>query len=134
MGSRFIQFAAAGIIGFVIDASVLYTALAAGVDHFTGRLISFVCAVWVTWQLNRRMAFRDARSRSGWSEWWRYLAAMSGGGIVNYIAYSLCIWRIGTSAFAPLVAVAMGSIVGMTVNFATSKFWVFRQANGKAHL
>lgn len=133
MRTRFIQFAGAGVIGFVIDAGVLYTALMAGADHFTGRLVSFVCAVWVTWQLNRRMAFHDVRGVSAWVEWWRYLAAMSGGGFVNYIAYSVCIWHLPATAFAPLVGVAAGSITGMTVNYATSKFWVFRQPNGQTH-
>lgn len=120
-------FLIAGTIGFLVDAGVLYLALAAGLGYFAGRAVSFLCAVWVTWQLNRRFAFRRSRSESAWREWWRYLVAMSAGGLVNYAAYSATVLLFEGMPLLALVAVATGSIAGMVVNFASAKLWVFRR-------
>ncbi|BCF95373.1 GtrA family protein [Paraburkholderia largidicola] len=119
-------FAVSGIAGFITDAGILYAASAAGLGYFAGRAISFLCAVWVTWQINRRYTFAADRRQSAWSEWLNYLAAMSAGGAVNYAAYTAAIVTLQLSpAVRPLAAVAMGSLAGMIVNYATAKLWVF---------
>jgi putative flippase GtrA len=127
MRRELVRFVIAGVFGFVVDAGVLYIALAAGLGYFAGRAVSFLCAVWATWQINRRYTFVSDRSESTWVEWWRYLAAMSAGGVVNYGAYSAAVLTLKGLPFLPIVAVAAGSLAGMVVNFATAKLWVFRQ-------
>jgi putative flippase GtrA len=127
MRRELLRFVIAGVLGFVVDAGVLYIALAAGLGYFAGRAVSFLCAVWATWQINRRYTFVSDRSESAWVEWWRYLAAMSAGGGVNYGAYSATVLTLKGLPFLPIVAVAAGSLAGMVVNFATAKLWVFRQ-------
>lgn len=121
-----IQFAAAGVLGFLVDTAVLYTALWAGLGYFAGRVVSFLCAVAVTWQCNRRLAFKATRRASAWEEWWHYLAAMAVGGLVNYLAYTAVVLYTPRGATTPLLAVAAGSLAGMLVNFASAKLWVFR--------
>ncbi|WP_411181810.1 GtrA family protein [Paraburkholderia saeva] len=49
----------------------------------TGRLISFMCAAYTTWRINRRFTFSPNPERSALREWSAYLLAMSGGGLVN---------------------------------------------------
>jgi putative flippase GtrA len=127
MRRELVRFVIAGVFGFVVDAGTLYIALAAGLGYFAGRALSFLCAVWATWQINRRYTFISDRSESAWVEWWRYLAAMSAGGVVNYGAYSATVLTLKGLPFLPIVAVAVGSLAGMVVNFATAKLWVFRQ-------
>lgn len=127
MRRELIRFVIAGAVGFLIDAGVLYVALAAGAGYFVGRLISFFCAVWVTWRINRRYTFAGQRATSAWVEWWRYLAAMSVGGAVNYASYSAVVLAFRAHAFLPLLGVAVGSLSGMVVNFASAKWWVFKQ-------
>lgn len=120
------QFAFAGVLGFVVDTAVLYLALALGLGYFAGRAVSFLCAVYATWQVNRRLAFAATRRESAWQEWWHYLAAMALGGIVNYAAYSAVVLLAPANPIKPVVAVAAGSAAGMLVNFISAKFWVFR--------
>lgn len=127
MRGQLVGFLIAGTVGFLVDAGVLYLALAAGLGYFAGRAVSFLCAVWITWQLNRCFAFRRSRRESAWREWWRYLAAMSAGGLVNYGAYSATVLHFERMPLLALVAVAAGSIAGMIVNFASAKLWVFRR-------
>jgi putative flippase GtrA len=122
-----IRFVIAGVVGFVVDAGILYLALAVGLGYFAGRAVSFLCAVWATWQINRRYTFTLGRSESAWVEWWRYLAAMSVGGVVNYGAYSATVLALRGPPFLPIVGVAVGSLAGMVVNFVSAKLWVFKQ-------
>jgi putative flippase GtrA len=100
--------------------------LALGAGYFAGRAVSFVAAVWSTWQINRRFTFVQRSDKSAWVEWWHYLFAMLGGGAVNYAAYSAAVLLLPKSALLPLIAVAIGSLAGMTVNFVSAKLWVFK--------
>jgi putative flippase GtrA len=127
MRQQVLRFVIAGVVGFLVDAGILYLALAVGLGYFAGRAVSFLCAVWATWQINRRYTFTSDRSQSVWVEWWRYLAAMAVGGVVNYCAYSAMVLTLRGLPFLPVVAVAVGSLAGMVVNFATAKLWVFKQ-------
>ncbi|VWC28812.1 hypothetical protein BPS26883_06289 [Burkholderia pseudomultivorans] len=125
------SFAVAGAIGFVVDAGVLYLMLRIGTGPYFGRVISFLCAAFTTWQINRRVTFSRSRGRSAWREWFEYLLAMAVGGICNYAVYVLTIRLLHAGTFAPLIAVAAGSLAGMVINFASAKLWVFRHATSK---
>jgi len=124
---QFLRFGIAGGIGFVVDVTVLYLVMAAGSNFYFGRMISFLCAVWATWQINRNFAFKRPASMSLWQEWWRYLFAMLGGGVVNYLASAVTVQMLPPAPLVPMLGVAVGSIVGMMVNFVSSKLFVFRQ-------
>jgi len=126
---EFIRFAVAGAIGFVVDAGILYLALALGAGYFFGRCLSFLAAVWATWRINRRFTFVVSQDRSQWKEWWQYLFAMLAGGVVNYAAYSAAILSLPKNVMLPLVAVAIGSVAGMTVNFLSAKLWIYKKSH-----
>lgn len=126
MKREMLRFAIAGVIGLVVDACVLYGMLALGAGYFIGRAASFAAAVWSTWQFNRRFTFVQGSNKSAWAEWWHYLLAMVGGGVVNYAVYSAVVLVLPKSALLPLIGVALGSLAGMVVNFVSAKLWVFR--------
>jgi putative flippase GtrA len=122
--TQLLRFAATGVIGLAADVAVLYTALALGCDHYTGRVLSFLAAVLVTWRINRRYTFTPSGSQ--WAEWWRYLGAMSGGALLNLGAYTLVLWLLPAAAWLPALGVAVGSLAGMSVNFLSAKYLVFK--------
>jgi putative flippase GtrA len=130
MPYQFIRFAFAGCVGFLVDAGVLYLMLSLGVNPYVGRILSFFCAAFVTWQINRRITFTQAADKSAWREWHEYLLAMALGGICNYGAYAAALRILPHRTVSPLVAVAVGSIAGMFINFASAKLWVFRGRSG----
>jgi putative flippase GtrA len=127
MRPQLVWFVISGTVGFLVDACGLYLALAIGLGYFAGRAVSFLCAVWVTWKINRRYTFVSDRSGTAWAEWWRYLAAMLVGGVVNYAAYCTAVLTLRDHTFLPIISVAIGAIAGMSVNFVTAKLWVFKQ-------
>ncbi len=127
MVRQFWRFAIAGAIGFLVDAGVLYLALWLGSGYYLGRVISFLCAAFTTWQINRRHAFKAEAGEKLLHEWLRYLLAMLGGGLLNYGVYALLVFSLPPAPWLPLLAVAAGSIAGLAVNFLSAKFWVFRR-------
>ncbi|GJH28212.1 GtrA family protein [Caballeronia novacaledonica] len=133
VGCQFIRFAIAGAVGFIVDAGVLMLGLTLGLGYFAGRAVSFLCAVFATWRINRRFSFPGVAKRSTWAEWWRYLAAASVGGSVNYLAYTAVVINCRPTAWLPTVAVGVGSLAGMVVNFATVKWWVFKHRNKQSN-
>lgn len=125
VGRQLPRFVVAGAIGFVVDAGLLYVALAAGLDYYTGRLLSFCAAVLTTWLINRSWTFEAHGTPPSVAEFARYFSAMALGGAVNYGTYAVIVSSAPRTAWLPLVAVAAGSIAGLGVNFATARNWVF---------
>ncbi len=127
------RFAVAGTVGFVVDAGVLYAALAGGLDYYSGRVASFFAAVVTTWLINRNWTFEVGRRQSKLAEFARYFSAMALGGAVNYAVYALIVATAPRTAWLPLAAVAAGSIAGLGVNFATARQWVFGASAAGGH-
>jgi putative flippase GtrA len=123
---QFARFAVIGAFGFGVDAGVLWLAMAAGTGFHTGRVLSFLTAVSFTWALNRRHSFRPRDGVSRLSEWLRYLIAMLVGGGVNLTASFACYHYFELVRLWPILAVAVGSISGMLVNFFAARQFVFR--------
>ncbi|NHZ60831.1 GtrA family protein [Massilia genomosp. 1] len=126
LGVQLLRFGVAGVAGLLVDLAVLALARGAGLDPYAGRALSFLCAVFATWQINRRYTFHPA-GISLWTEWWRYLLAMSGGGLVNFATYSAIVWCFPTLPYNPYWGVCAGSLAGMTVNFIGARCFVFQR-------
>jgi putative flippase GtrA len=122
-------FALAGIGGLGVDTLVCYAGLALGLPFSLARLISFLCAVYFTWQVNRRWTFAaDTVPPASWMEWWRYLGAMLGGGAVNYLVSAVAVYFLPAWPLTPLLAVAAGSLAGMSLNFISARLLVFKRS------
>ena len=119
-----IRFAIVGALGFLVDASALTLALFLGADFFGGRVISFLCAVSATWYANRTFTFSSKDPRL-FREWFRFLSANAVGGLANYSIYAVLVSTIPLFAAHPTLAVAVGSIVGLAINFTLSSKLVF---------
>ncbi len=122
------NFAIAGSAGFFVDTSVLYLALMLGAGAYAGRFLSFFCAVFVTWQINRRVTFVTLKHQSILAEWCRYATAMLLGGLVNLAVYAATLRYLPDTLERPLIGVALGSGVALLFNYSSSKFWVFNAA------
>ncbi|RZT08679.1 Putative flippase GtrA (transmembrane translocase of bactoprenol-linked glucose) [Duganella sp. CF402] len=125
-----LRFAVAGVAGLACDALAFYLALAAGLSLYPARLLSFLCAVTLTWLINRRYTFASAGHpppAPSLREFVRYLGAMLGGGAINYAVSVLCVLMLPPWRVTPLLAVAAGSLAGMLLNFVSAKLLVFQR-------
>ena len=116
-------FGIVGTIGFAVNAVALQIALLA-FGPITAQFIAFPFAVTATWWLNRRYTFR---SELPWRrEWMRYVTANFIGWIVMNGTYVALVVSSTFIHAHPVIALAAGSLAGMTFNFAVSKWVVFR--------
>jgi putative flippase GtrA len=121
------RFAVSGGLGFGVDTGLLYALMALSVPFSAGRALSFLGAATFTWWFNRRHTFHsNVRREASWGEWLHYLAAMAIGGAVNY---GVSVWSyqsFGIMHEYPVLALALGTGVGMVFNFLSARFVVFR--------
>ncbi len=125
-----LRFAVIGALGMPVDAGVLWLMThKAGLDPYSGRLVSWACAATFTWCGNRYFTFRARRARGALGiaqEWLRFLAANAVGGLVNVGLYSTLV------RFAPpplnnlYVALVVGVLAGLAFNFTLSRVMVFK--------
>lgn len=127
---QFALFCIAGVIGFVVDAGIVQGLVGVGgFDPYLSRVVSFLCAMTATWLFNRRYTFVAGRDESLGREWLRYFVAMLGGFAVNYGIYAALVYSVPLVSVWPVLGVAAGSIAGLAVNYASSRYWVFRRAH-----
>ena len=124
---QFFRFGVVGTIGFLVDAGVLLLVLeTTDLGYYWGRVLSFLSAATVTWALNRRFTFTDASKDRRVRQWFRFLLVNSGGGLINYATYAALVASTLFFREWPVLAVAIGSLAGLLVNFALSRWLVFR--------
>lgn len=125
---QFVLFCISGVIGFLVDAGIVqWLVVGLGGDPYLSRMISFLCAMTATWLFNRRYTFAP-RGEPLWREWLRYSVAMLGGFVVNYAIYAGLVYAVPLVRAWPVIGVAAGSLAGLVVNYASSRWWVFRKS------
>jgi putative flippase GtrA len=126
MPGRFLRFAAVGVVAAGVDMAAVELAVRLlGLDLYSARVLSYLCAATAAWWLNRRIAFADRSSNNRLAEWARYLAANLLGGLINYGVYAVLVTALPVFAAHPFLAVGVGSLAGMMANFAMSQRFVF---------
>ena len=129
--TRFLKFSGIGVIAFLIDAVVFQTVLSLwGASPYAARAVSFVVATSAAWWLNRTFTFRDADNLRPDLQWARFFAANLVGGAVNYAAFAVMIATFALAAAYPVLALAAGSLCGVSFNFAAYRRYVFRTDAG----
>ncbi len=113
---RFSRFAMVGAIGFLVDALVLASLLAATpLGPFLSRIVSIGLAMATTWLFNRVLTFGPS-GRGMVEEGARYsLVALAVAGF-NWLLYSTLI--VTLPSIGPLTALAMSSAAAMLLSYS----------------
>lgn len=126
IGREFSWFAAAGAVGFAVDAALFlllnswyYWSITAA------RTLSASCAIITTWALNRRFTFAARRSRGLSAELARYALVQTAGLLVNLGAFALAIWLVPSLRAAPIIALSLGAAAALLFNFAAARTLAF---------
>jgi len=131
--TKLVSFAAIGAVGFVIDASILMILFHKfGFGHYSGRLVSFSLAVFVTWYLNRKFTFRQHSSPDWKSEVRRYIYIQVIGSAINLAVYAALISSSATLAEYPVLPLVVGASVALVFNFLGSRWFVFTNSAEQA--
>ena len=120
------RFGVVGVIGFTVDGGLLYLLMLQAFDPFLARALTFPTAVTVTWYLNRRWTFAARAAPTGRGrDYWRYVLVQVAGAASNYAAYAVILLFVSPTPAHALGALALGALLGLLVNFAGSRWWVF---------
>lgn len=128
LNRQFVWFCTVGCVGLLVDVvTLVMTRSALGI--YGARAVSFLVAATATWLLNRCVTFSkkvDPDKRGSIvREYTHYLGIMATGGAVNYVAYSVLAWKFDQSPWALSVYVAIGSLVGLGVNYLGASRWLY---------
>jgi len=130
--TEFFRFACTGTVGFVADyLIVLLCVQGFMLSPYLARIFSFMAVVLTTYVMNKKFTFA-ARIKEGSRTpgVLPYTGAMLWGLCVNYGAYvaALSILPLGMSLeLRLLLAVGIGSLSGMGVNFFVCRAVLFKQ-------
>ncbi len=125
---QFAWFCVSGTLAFLVDAGVLQLLLLLPeADPYTARVVSFLCAVTTTWLFNRTITFRGGSGLPLHREWMLYLSAQMFGFAFNYGTYAALVFFVDIVREYPVLGVAAGAIVGLTINFTSARRVVFRK-------
>lgn len=119
-----LRFGCVGTLGFVVDAAMVWLFHGA-LGAIVAQALGFMLAVTVTWVFNRRWTFAGRGSERKWREWLRYVGANGWGALINNGAYLLAVTFSAWFARYPQMAVALGSLLGMVVNYLMMRHWIF---------
>lgn len=113
----------------MVDAGVLHLMVTDwNVNLLLARACSFTCAATTTWIINRLITFAAPwrRPRRLAAEWSTYLTASVAGGCINYLVFALAVRLSPWLHQIPTLAVALGTLAGMSFNFLAYSRYVFR--------
>ena len=126
---RFLRFALIGTAGFVVNEGVLLVALRlVGLNKYQAWFPAFAVAVTFTWWGNRTLTFREhAATQNIALEWLTFALTNGFGALANFGTYYFLVKYIPAPLGNPLLANAVGTLVGLIFNFTLSSRVVFRQ-------
>jgi putative flippase GtrA len=132
----FLRFAIVGGFGFLVDLTSM-ALLSIWLPHLAARGIAFWVAASSNWWWNRSITFREAKQshtnkKAAALQFMQFL----GGSVVAFIPNWGCYLILMSQPPAnmtlallwPYLAMAPGILVGLVLNYAFSRFWVFSPA------
>ena len=124
-----LRYCAVGGVGFAVEALLIAVLqYGFGWSALPCRAVSFPAAVLATYWLNHRYTFG---SDGGLRELARYVASQGAGLSANLAAYTLTIFLVPELDRHALVPLAIGSALGLAVNFVLAKLFVFNAPGRK---
>jgi putative flippase GtrA len=119
------RFSLVGAAVFVVNAG-LVEMLVQFLEPVRSQLIAFPLAATAAWWLNRRYTF-GASGLAPHREWLQYVLANSVGWLINNATYLVMVFNLSLAYTHPFIAVAAGSLSGLTANFFLSRRMVFQK-------
>ncbi len=122
---QFFRFGVIGTLGFVWDTIVVY-ATAPMVGLYAAGVISYVIAGSINWLLNRMWTYRHIPHGAMHRQAMMFLLVNSAGFAINRGIYFTLIATQPVCREYPVIAIAVGGVCAMFVNFFLSRRLVFK--------
>ncbi|MFI8620101.1 GtrA family protein [Marinomonas sp. NPDC078689] len=130
----FVRFAIVGSIGFLVDLTCMIL-LSLWLSPMLARTGSFWIAATSNWAWNRHFTFRHANTmnpKETLQQWGHFLFCSGLSFIPNWGCYYFLMKFVlpnshPHSLLWPYVAMVPGIVLGLFLNYAFSRFWVFNR-------
>jgi len=125
--AEFVQFGMVGSTGVVIDL-IIYFAFQSlfAIDHKVARAWAFVGAASWNWALNRLITFTYRQKMSKLIQWPAFLLTSTVGFFVNWGSYVMLTDYVPFFDSHRVLALLLGVLLGMGINFMGARMFVFR--------
>lgn len=124
--SPFLRFMVVGSIGFCIDGGVLTILQYQGWNVFFARGVSFILAVTTTWLLHLAWTFGKNVLSKPIRKYSTYLAIQISGATLNICIFSFLILLFPFLGEAPLIPLALASLVALIFNYSATSYYLFK--------
>jgi dolichol-phosphate mannosyltransferase len=125
--TQLMQFLFVGLLGTIVNLVILTLLLAGRTPVRVAVAAAILVSMCSNFVLNRRFSFSFARRGPWFRQFLSFVAASSMGAAINY---ALTIWvHTHFPSWRPQVAAMIGILVGTGVNFAASRYLVFRASH-----
>lgn len=125
--AEFIQFAAVGSSGFIVDLACYLLLQMMGLSHTVARAISFWPAVSWNWMLNRTITFSHREKTKKRTQWGAFATSSLLGFSVNYGTYYTLTTFVPFFQEHMVLALIIGVLMGMGFNFSISNLFIFKK-------
>jgi len=117
-----------GAVGFLVDGGIMLGLVgASGWGPIPARAVSFPAALFCTWILNRRFAFRGRGLDSASLEYLAYASIQVVGALLNVGVFALSLGLWPSLATIPLVPLGIGAVIALGFNYSALRFLVYRR-------
>lgn len=124
--TRFLAFALVGLIGVIVNVSVLHISRSAGLDFSQSQLLGTFAAILANFYLNNRITYHDKRLR-GRRLWWGlalFVVTCSVGAVANIGIARMALHDWGDGHWSR--SSAAGAVMSVVWNYAVSSTLVWR--------
>ncbi len=125
--SHFLQFAAVGASGVLVNLSVLTVLWLAGLPLSVAVALAILVSMLTNFALNRRITFSYARGGNALRQLVGFLAGSSLGALVNYGVTLLLLSRLPNLEQVPQIPSLVGILAGLVFNYTFSRYLVFHK-------
>jgi putative flippase GtrA len=125
MSEDFVRFGMVGTVGLCCDTTTVYT-LRPFIGLYGAGAAGFMVAASMNWLLNRLWTFKRQEHEPARIQWPKFVAANLIGFTLNRGTFFILISLSTLCADKPFVAIFVGTMVGLALNYFLSKRFIFR--------
>ena len=120
-----VKFGLVGMVGFAVDALLLKGGLVIHLTPAVARLISILCAMQVTFLINRRHVFKNCVEERCLRQWCAYMATNGFGNFCSYWIFLTLTSLHGREVSDPLIAMPVSTFAAYLINYSGARLVVF---------
>lgn len=124
--TKFLTFAAVGSVTYFVDAFLFWFFLLVIEQPLVARVGSLLLAMTFSWYVNKKVTFRHVQQPNSNFQLFAFMISQMPGAIANTLVSSYTYSYVSLIQNNPFLAVGLGSLAGLLINFFLADRVVFK--------